>query len=153
MSARTPKPSLLTKTPLWATCRTSDDLAEIADKESEPDQVAEYRRLAREAKRNFAGTAHAMKRFAPVIAAVVAAVNGNAEASAALKQLIEQGQRADSEAAEFAKSIERILAGERDADALTQNLAQFAPIVETVLAALEDPTLLDDLLAEDDDSQ
>ena len=127
-------------------------LAKIADQESEPDQAAEYRRLFREAKRNFAGTGHEMKQFATVIAAVVGAVAGNEEAKAFANQIVEQGRQADGEEAEFAKSIERILAGERDADALTQNLTNFAAVVETMLAALEDPTVLANLLPKDDDS-
>lgn len=133
--------------------KTYGVLADIADKESDPDKAAEYRRLAREAKRNFAGTAHEMKRFAPVIGAVVAAVGGNEEAKAMANQIVEQGQQRGGEAAGFAKSIERILAGERNVDALSQNLVHYAPVVETVLAALEDPTILSNLLPEDDDSQ
>jgi hypothetical protein len=63
---------------------------------------------------------------------------------------VEHGQQAGGEAAEFAKSIERILAGERDAESLCQNLSIFAPMIETVLAALEDPSMLDNLLPEDE---
>ena len=40
--------------------KTYNLLAQIADKESQPDKATEYRHLAREAKRNFAGTAHEM---------------------------------------------------------------------------------------------
>ena len=40
--------------------KTYELLAQIADRQSRPDEAAEYRRLARDAKRGFAGTAHEM---------------------------------------------------------------------------------------------
>ena len=65
---------------IWTTYNI---LAQIADQQSRPAEAAEYRRLARESKRRFAGTAHEMRRFAPLIAAVVGAVAGHAEAKSA----------------------------------------------------------------------
>lgn len=43
--------------------KTYDLLAEIADQQSRGTEAAEYRRLARDAKRNFAGTRHQLRRF------------------------------------------------------------------------------------------
>ncbi len=74
--------------------RTYNVLAEIADKQSEPDKAAEYRRLAREAKRNFAGTAHEMKQHLPVILGTWQAVQEPDKAdefSTALSQMEEHG--------------------------------------------------------------
>ena len=97
-------------------------LAEIADKESEPEQAAEYRRLARKTRRDFAGTAYEMRRFAPEIAAIVGAIAGNQEAKTTVDQLVTQSKQAGGEAAAFVSAIERILAGERDAEALCSGL-------------------------------
>ena len=44
--------------------------------------------------------------------------------------------------------VQRILAGERDPDALCQGLSQTAPLVETILQALADPATLEALLAD-----
>ena len=129
-------------------------LAKIADKESQPDKAAEYRRLAREAKRNFAGTSHEMKRLAPVIAVVVGAVAGNEEARAAVNQLVAQFKQAGGENAAFARSIERILSDERDAEALCSGLgSNSSMVIETILEALEDPSVLQDLLPRDAPSE
>ena len=129
-------------------------LAQIADNESEPDKAAEYRRLAREAKRNFAGTAHEMKQFAPLIAVVVGAVAGNDETTSGVNQLMEGFKQGGGESVAFAKSIERILAGERDAEALCSDLGSNpSMIIETILEALEDPSILQDLLPEDSASE
>ena len=134
--------------------KTYSILAEIADKESEPDKAADYRRLTREARRNFAGTAHEMRQFAPVITAVVGAVAGNEDAKSDVNQLVAQGKQAGGKDTEVASSIERILAGERDVEALCSGLGLNAfMIIETILQALEDPSILQDLLPEDGSPQ
>ena len=91
-----------------------------------------------------------MKQFAPVIATVVGAVAGNAEAMSGVNQLVEQLKQAGGEAAALATAIERILSGERDAEALCSGLRlDHSMIIETILEALEDPSILQDMLPED----
>lgn len=126
--------------------KTYTILAEIADKQSRPTEASEHRRLAREAKSRFAGTAHEMKRFAAIAAMVVGGVAGDAAALAATEQLIHRGQQASGEGADFADAIQRILSGERNADALCQRLSNLAPMIVTILRALEDPSRLEALL-------
>ncbi len=128
-------------------------LAEIADQKQRPEAAADYRRLAREAKRRFAGTAHELQRFASLIAAVVQAVGGQAEARAAVEELIGQYQQAGGENAAFVDALQRILAGERDPEALCARLSwRLGPVVEFTLQALADPATLDALLDAGDDT-
>ncbi len=129
-------------------------LARIADQQGQPDQANGYRKLAREAKRNFAGTAHHTRQHAKVAFMVVGAVGGIKEAQTAVEQLIQQGHHTGGEASEFARSVERILAGERDEESLCQNLVNFAPMIETILRGIDDPTTLKALLPDHgEDSQ
>lgn len=108
-------------TAIW---KTHDILAQIAD------------RQAQEAKRRFAGTAHELKRFAPVVAMMLAAVEGHEHGVAATSQFVELFTKAVGENAEFAKTLKRILSGERDTKALCARLSQSAPAIETILQAL-----------------
>ncbi|MCY2990118.1 MAG: tetratricopeptide repeat protein [Planctomycetota bacterium] len=133
---------------------TYDTLADIADQQGRPEQAAEYRNLARDAKRQFAGTAHEMKRFAPVIALVAAAAHGDRDAQTGLNQLLEQLRQAGGEPAALALAFERILAGERDAESLCANLGgTSAMIIETILHVLEGPTALEAVLPHEADSE
>jgi tetratricopeptide (TPR) repeat protein len=111
-------------------------LAQIADRQSQPEEAAEYRRQAREARRRFAGTAHEVKHFAPMIAMVVAAVAGHPEAKAEANQFVREFTEAGGEPAEFAHAIQRILAGERDPEVVCQRLSADAPLVDAILQAL-----------------
>ena len=54
--------------------KTYDLLAYIAENESHPEDAAEYRRQARQSKRNFAGTRHELQRHLPVIVATLLAL-------------------------------------------------------------------------------
>ena len=114
-------------------------------------QAREYRRLAREARRNFAGTRHELRRFAPVILATVAACAGQAEGLQAVKQFQPMLAQAGPEGESLSRALDRILAGERDEAALCEGL-QFnaAMIIETILAGLADPQTLADLLPASD---
>ncbi len=128
---------------------TYDILYEIAAQQSRPEEATEYNRLARESKRRFAGTAYELQRFALVAADVVEAVAGNPMAIARTEHLVWMTDHAGGGAADFAHVVKRILAGERDPDALCQNLSfQFAPKVEIILQALADPSVLETLLSE-----
>lgn len=128
---------------IWTTYQI---LADIADQEGQPTKAHEYRRLAREAKRNFAGTRHELRGRAPLIFAVLGACAGQKEAN----QDVLRQQVAMREAGEgwsrAADALDRILAGERNADALCEDLTlEGAMIVEAILAGLEDPSTLQDL--------
>lgn len=115
-------------------------LAQIADQQSEPDQAAEYRRLARQAKRNFAGTAYEVRRFAPLITIVVSALLGNDDVRTSVNELLQQLKEHN---AELALPIERILVGERDVETLCQHAGLDASmIIETILAAIQDPSII-----------
>jgi tetratricopeptide (TPR) repeat protein len=122
-------------------------LADIADQEGQPTQAREYRRLAREAKRNFAGTRHELRRYAPLILAVFAACAGQEGA----RQAVSQHQVAMHQAGEWwsrvADTLDRILAGERDEEALWERLdADGAMIVEAILGGIKDPSSLQDFM-------
>jgi len=127
--------------------KTYNILAKIADQQSQPDRAAEYRRLAREAKRNFAGTAHELKRYVQMIGTVVAAVGGNEDARVAVGPLLDRWNQLGGENAQTAEAIRRILAGERDEQRLCENAGLTASmIIETILRAIADPTTLSALL-------
>ncbi len=133
---------------IWATYTI---LAEIADRQSQPDRAAEYRRLAREAKRNFAGTAHEMKRHLPVILGALQAVRQPDKADefdAALSRMEEHGW------SDLVGAIRKILSGERNEESLCKDLdLEDSMIVATILQALEDPSILTGLLPETDNSE
>jgi tetratricopeptide (TPR) repeat protein len=124
-------------------------LVYIADRDSRFTKAREYRRLAREAKRGFAGTQYDLRRHAGLLQAVVAACLGQEEAltSVAVHQ---RSMRVSGEGwSRVADAIEGLLAGERDVDSLCANLhLDGAMIIETILHALEDPSALDDLLGD-----
>ena len=133
-------------------------LAKIALKEAQAEtdarrkaelqaQAREHRRLAREAKRSFAGTRHQLRQFAPVILATVAACAGRVEGLQTLKQFQLMLTQAGADGQALSRALDRILAGERDETALCEGLeSNFAMIIETILQGLADPSTLADLL-------
>jgi tetratricopeptide (TPR) repeat protein len=126
---------------------TYDILAGIADQEGKPDHAAEYCRLARDAKRAFAGTAYEMRRHLPLILGTRQAVQNPgkaAEFDSALSAMEARGRT------NLVGAIRRILAGERNRDALCDNLnLNETMFVETILEALENPAILQNMLAAD----
>ncbi len=126
---------------IWTTYNI---LADIADQQSQPDRAAEYRRLAREAKRNFAGTTHEMKRHLPVILGTFQAIHNPDTADdfgTALSQMEKHGWT------NLVAAIRRILAGERNEQSLCAPLDfEDSMIIETILRAIADPTTLSALL-------
>ena len=118
-------------------------LAQIADQQSRPAEAAEYRRLARETKRRFAGTAHELKRHLPLILGTVQAV--------ATPDLVGPFDAVLSEREKhgwttLVAAIRRLLAGERDPDTLCGPLdGEDSMIVDAILQALADPSTLDAL--------
>nr|VFK80124.1 MAG: Tetratricopeptide repeat-containing protein [Candidatus Kentron sp. SD] len=126
--------------------KTYNVLAQIADRQSQPDRAADYRRLAREAKRGFAGTAHEMKRYAKPIAAVVAVCAGQEEHKDLVAAQDAMGQ-AGGEWRACADAIGQILAGERDEETLCAPLGfGTSMIIEAILREIADPETLSALL-------
>jgi tetratricopeptide (TPR) repeat protein len=120
-------------------------LADLADQDGQHAQARGYRRLAREAKRNFAGTRQELRRRAPLINATVVATQGLGQREALEQNLQNLEQRGWTK---LVAAIRRILSGERDTDALCENLDfEASMIVEAILKGIEDPSSLQDLLA------
>lgn len=140
---------------IWKTCNI---LAEIADREAEActddrlnaelqAKASEYRRLARDSKRNFAGTRHELRRFAPIILATVAACAGQPEAREAVTQYQQAMSQGGPGWQAASRVLDRILAGERDETALCEGLNSTAALlIESILQGLADPDTLSDLL-------
>lgn len=125
--------------------------AEEPPKGGTPNKAREYRRLAREAKRNFAGTRHELKRHAGLILATVATCAGQAEAREFVAKHQADVRQAGPEGESLARTLDRILAGERDEAALCEGVGfDAAMIIETILASLRDPQALADLLPASD---
>ena len=111
-----------------------------------PSQAREYRRLAREAQRNFAGTRHQLRPHARWILATVAACAGQTEARPFVAQAQAAMRQAGPDGIALAAALDRILAGERDEAAICEGLSSIIAIcVETILAGLRDPQTLTDL--------
>ncbi len=127
--------------------KTYSILSGIADQQGQPAQAREYGRLAREAKRNFAGTRHGLRRFAPLILAVLAACAGQEGAREAVSQYQTAMRETGEDWSRVTDALDRILAGERDADALCESLdPDDSMIVEAILAGIEDPSSFQDLM-------
>ncbi|MCP4347476.1 MAG: tetratricopeptide repeat protein [Desulfobacterales bacterium] len=121
---------------IWATYNI---LAQIAEKQKDTEQAKEYRRLAREARQNFMGTAHQLKQHEQWMVAVIAAVKGNEEAKEFVKQTQQAMRQGDSSWSLVADAIDQILAGERDEDVLCEKLGyDHAWIINAILAGLSD---------------
>ena len=109
-------------------------------------QACDYRRLARDAKRNFPGTRHELRRHAKLIAATVAACAGHPEARERVANYQEAMRQAGPDWAKLAAVLDRILAGERDEDALRESLGpDQSMVLEAILHGLANPATLDDL--------
>lgn len=140
---------------IWTTYNI---LAKVAEKEAETTsdsrlktglqtQAREYRRLARDGKRNFAGTGHELQQLAPLILTVVAACAGQPEARRAVAGFEQKLSQAGAEGQALSRVLDRLLAGERDENVLCEGLlSNSAMIIEAILHALADPSTLDDLL-------
>jgi tetratricopeptide (TPR) repeat protein len=134
---------------IWTTYNI---LAKIAAQQSKPDLAAQYRQLARTAKRNFAGTSQEMKQFATVIAAVVAVCAGQDEFRDFVAAYVNAMRKGGGDGLACADAIERILAGERDEQRLCDNAGPISSmIIETILRAIADPTTLSALMPTEDD--
>lgn len=111
-------------------------------------EAREHRRLARDAKRNFAGTRHELRQFSDLILATVAACAGQSEAREVVTQYQQAMSQADPEWQALSRVLDRLLVGERDETALCEGLPfNSAMIIETILQGLADPATLADLIA------
>ncbi len=123
---------------------THSILAKIATRQNRPDDARRHRKAARDAKRAFPGTWHALLRYLPLILDCLTATGDASVAKQldeALTRMTEHGWTA------LVTALRRVLAGERDADLLCDPLdAEDSLIVETLLAALADPESLRPLL-------
>lgn len=137
-------------TEIWSTYNT---LAEITDEQSSPEDAVEYRRQAREAKRKFPGTRHELQRHAELITATVAACSDDEQAAELVATHQEKMRQCGPDGTRSADALDRLLSGDRDADALCDGLSPIedeAMIIEAILAGLLDPSSLSDLLVTDD---
>jgi tetratricopeptide (TPR) repeat protein len=119
-------------------------LANIAEKESRTEDAANYRRQARQTKRDFPGTRHEIKQHLPVIVETVLTLTDAAQRGDLDERLadLQRGGWTNLVAA-----INGILDGQRDPGVLCTNLDLVdTMIVETILQAIDDPTTLNDLL-------
>lgn len=119
-------------------------LAQIAEQQSHPDRAVEYHRLARETKRNFAGTSHEMKRHLPIILGTLQAIHDPGKVDGFSITLSQKERHGWSN---LVAAIRRILAGERDEQTLCAPLdLEDSMIIETILRAIADPSTLSALL-------
>ena len=119
--------------------KTYGILARIAEAQGRPAEARAWRRKEQESYAAYAGASHQMQRFQPFIVAAVRATQGDAEALAFL-----EGEYPKMQAGDWGNVppvLRRILAGERDADALTENLSRTpALMVHAILAGLDAPS-------------
>ena len=112
-------------------------LARIAEQRRRPQEARAWRRKEQETFAAFAGSAHQIRQFQPLIAAIVRAAQGDAQAIQDIEPTLQQMEATDETNRRFAASVRRILAGERDLDVLTEGLSsQPALIVRQVLEGL-----------------
>lgn len=112
-------------------------LAQLAERQGRLDEVRAWRRKEQESFAAFAGSDTKIKEWQPVIAAVVAACQGNEEARNQLEPFLqEMGQTEDWK--NLIPILRRIMDGERDQDIVTGLDRTDALIVTRILQALSD---------------
>lgn len=110
-------------------------------------EARDNRHLAREAKRKFAGTRHELQRYLPLIDATVEAAQNLTKREAFERTLRAFEQRSSTK---FPAAIRCLLNGERGPDVLCTDLnLEDSMIIETILAALADPSTLEGLVPRD----
>jgi tetratricopeptide (TPR) repeat protein len=109
-------------------------LAEIADQQGRAAEAQDYRRQARAARAAFAGTQHQLQKHQNLIMAVVQAVSDaevRGQLEAGLDKMAQHGWT------NLVAAIRRVLAGERDEDALCDGLdSEDSMILLAILAGL-----------------
>jgi tetratricopeptide (TPR) repeat protein len=116
---------------------TYDVLARIADRQSLPEEAAEYRHQSRESRRLFPGTSQEVQRFFLAQDMVIRAVHGEEEALEQAEAIVLMMKQSGGDFPEFANSLQGILTGERDRTLLTEKLpGRLSAIVDSILLAL-----------------
>ena len=115
--------------------KTYNILAELAEKRGRMDEVREWRRKEQESFAAFAGSDTKIKEWLPVIAAIVAACQGNEEAKNQLEPFLEQQGQTD-DWRNLIAVIRRIMNGERDGNIVEGLDGTDSLIVTRILQAL-----------------
>jgi tetratricopeptide (TPR) repeat protein len=126
--------------------KTHSILAQIAEKRGRTEEAQQWRRKAAQTRQAFderAGYqayAKILQQFEDVIQAVIAGVNGDANARAQVDGLFDTFRKGNWQIVE---AIQRIWGGERDVDALTESIdPNSAAIVRRILGLLNQPPSL-----------
>ncbi len=126
-----------TQTEVW---KMYGILARIAGAQGRAGEAAAWRRKEQESYAAYAGAAHEMQQYQPLIQAIVAACQGSEQARSQLEPVLQHMENTDEVNRRFAQATRRILDGERDAEALTRNLERIgATMVRAILAGLAGP--------------
>lgn len=112
-------------------------LADIAEARGDADEAARWRRKEQESYAAFAGAAHEIQQYQPLIAAVVEATQGDPEAQAFVDEEYQKMRASGGRWQRAADAIERVIAGERDVGTLTHGLdRETGYIIRRILAQL-----------------
>lgn len=124
-------------------------LANIAEQQGDTPKAAEYRHRAREARMGFMGTRHELRRHGQLMAAVVAAKQGDAQAAEGVPQILEALRQGGGDWTRLADALQHLLAGGYQAEMLARQGDLQSIILETILQGIEHPETLQDLLQTD----
>ena len=117
--------------------KTYSILAQIAQAQGRANEAAQWRRKEQDSFAAYAGASHEMRQYQPLIQAVVAACQGNEEAKRQLEPTLQSMENVDEVNRRFAQAARHILAGERDAEKLTEDLERIgALMVRAILRQL-----------------
>jgi tetratricopeptide (TPR) repeat protein len=113
-------------------------LAQIAEARGQGAEAAAWRRKEQESYAAYAGAAHEIRQYQPLIRAAVRAAQGEQEALAFIEGEYPKMEAAGEQWQSAAEGIRRIVAGERDVDALTQQATSrtIALIIRSIIAGL-----------------
>jgi len=119
--------------------RPYSTLAQIAEKRGRMEEARAWRRKEQESFAAFAGSDTQIKQFEPLIAAIVAACQGNEEAKNALENEYPKMKAGSPDWIETANAIQKIVAGERDPEKLLAGAgSQSGLVIRRVLQALSE---------------
>jgi Tfp pilus assembly protein PilF len=104
-------------------------LADIAERRGWQVEAHAWRRKEQESFATFAGSAHRVQQFQPLVAAIVRAAQGEAQARQQVEFWLRHMEVADRGNQRFAASARRILAGDRNLAALTADLDHISALV------------------------
>ncbi|MCP4701774.1 MAG: tetratricopeptide repeat protein [Gammaproteobacteria bacterium] len=134
------------------TWKTYGLLAQIADCQGDAVHAAKYHRQAREIQMDSQGMQHQLRHQLQeytklIMAVVVAAVRGDAQAREAVKDYQEaMRQNGAEEWTRLADTLEHLLTGSYQAEMLDQQWPIQSVILKTILQGIQDPESLKDIL-------